>query len=330
MTIDRRSFLKGVAAAGLVAKFGNSASAADTASGISKRTLGHTGQQVSMLGLGGYHIGMPSEQEGVRIIRTALDNGMTFMDNCWDYNDGLSEERMGRALRDGYRQKAFLMTKIDGRDAKTAARQIDQSLRRLQTDHLDLLQFHEVIRMNDPERIFAPGGGMEAALKAKQAGKLRFIGFTGHKSPSIHKHMLDVADQHKFLFDSVQMPLNVMDEHYQSFQKVVLPMLEAKNIGVLGMKPIGSGILLKSGKVTAVECLRYALSLPTSVVITGCDSMQVLQQALDVGRSFKPFSATERAALLNNTAEVAKNGEFELYKTSQNFDGTAHHPEWLG
>ncbi len=330
MTLDRRSFLKGMGAAGLLTRFGTFASATDSNGSIPKRTLGHTGQQVSMLGLGGYHIGMPSEQEGIRIVRTALDNGMNFLDNCWDYNDGLSEARMGRALRDGYRQKAFLMTKIDGRDAKTAAEQIDQSLRRLQTDHLDVLQFHEVIRMNDPERIFAAGGGMEAALKARQAGKLRFIGFTGHKSPLIHKHMLEVAEQHKFTFDTVQMPLNVMDEHYESFQQIVLPMLLAKNIGVLGMKPIGAGILLKSGKVTAVECLRYALSLPTSVVITGCDSMPVLEQALNLGRNFKPLSETERAALLNKTAEVAKNGQYELYKTSQNFDGTAHHPEWLG
>ena len=254
MTLDRRSFLKGMGAAGLLTRFGTFASATDSNGSIPKRTLGHTGQQVSMLGLGGYHIGMPSEQEGIRIVRTALDNGMNFLDNCWDYNDGLSEARMGRALRDGYRQKAFLMTKIDGRDAKTAAEQIDQSLRRLQTDHLDVLQFHEVIRMNDPERIFAAGGGMEAALKARQAGKLRFIGFTGHKSPLIHKHMLEVAEQHKFTFDTVLMPLNVMDEHYESFQQIVLPMLQAKNIGVLGMKPIGAGILLAWLLPAATPC----------------------------------------------------------------------------
>lgn len=326
---DRRDFLKGAVAASVVAKFGNVAQAANS-SGIPTRTLGHTGQQVSMLGLGGYHLGNPSEAEAIKIVRTAADNGITFMDNCWDYHDGDSEVRMGKALRDGYRQKVFLMTKIDGRDAKTAAEQIDQSLQRLQTDHLDLLQFHEVIRMNDPERIFAPGGGMEAAVKAREAGKVRFIGFTGHKSPQIHKHMLEVADQHQFKFDTVQMPLNVMDAQYESFAQIVLPVLQERNIGVLGMKPIGDKILLKSGKVSAVECLRYALSLPTSVVITGCESMKDVQQALELGRSFQPLSESERAALISKTSEAAKNGQFELYKTSTQFDGTTHNPQWLG
>src|SRR5208337_2049777 len=271
---------------------------------VPQRMLGHTGEKVSMIGLGGYHIGMSrlGEADAIRIVRTALDNGMRFLDNCWDYNGGQSEVRMGKALRDGYRQKAFLMTKLDGRTATAAAAQIDESLRRLQTDHIDLLQFHEIIRMNDPERIFAPGGGMEAIIKARNAGKVRFIGFTGHKSPQIHKHMLEVADQHKFKFDAVQMPLNVMDAQYESFAKIVLPMLQQRNIGVLGMKPIGSGVLLQSGKVTAVECLRYALSLPTSVVITGCESMKDLQQALDLGKNFKPLSESERAALLSKTA----------------------------
>jgi predicted aldo/keto reductase-like oxidoreductase len=283
-----------------------------------------------MIGLGGYHLGNPSEAEATNIVRMAVDNGITFMDNCWDYHDGGSEVRMGKALRDGYRQKVFLMTKIDGRDAKTAAQQIDQSLQRLQSDHLDLLQFHEVIRMNDPERIFAAGGGMAAAVKAREAGKVRFIGFTGHKSPQIHKHMLEVADQHGFKFDTVQMPLNVMDAQYESFAHVVLPMLQERNIGVLGMKPIGSGILLKSGKISAVDCLRYALSLPTSVVITGCESVADLQQAIALGRKFQPLSETERAALLSKTAEAARNGQFELYKTSTQFDGTTHNPQWLG
>jgi predicted aldo/keto reductase-like oxidoreductase len=326
---DRREFLKGVVAAGVIAKFGGMAQA-ENSSGMPTRTLGRTGQQVSMLGLGGYHIGNPSEAEATKTVRTAADNGITFMDNCWDYHDGDSEVRMGKALRDGYRQKVFLMTKIDGRDAKTAEQQINQSLQRLQTDHLDLLQFHEVIRMNDPERIFASGGGMEAAVKAQQAGKIRYIGFTGHKSPQIHKHMLEVADQHNFKFDTVQMPLNVMDAQYESFTKIVLPMLQERNIGVLGMKPIGSGVLLKSGKVNAVECLRYALSLPTSVVITGCESQKDVQQAIDLGRNFQPLSESEHAALLSKTAEVAKNGQFELYKTSTQFDGTAHNPQWLG
>lgn len=330
MSVNRRDFLKVVGAAGIAAQFGDFASASNSSSGFPRRTLGHTGEQVSILGVGGYCLGRPSEEESIRIVRTALDNGMNFLDNCWDYNDGVSEERMGKALRDGYRQKAFLMTKIDGRDAKTAQQQLDQSLKRLQTDHVDVLQFHEVIRMNDPERIFAPNGAMEAVLKAKAAGKVRYVGFTGHKSPYIHKHMLEVGDQHRFTFDTVQMPLNVMDAHYESFADIVLPILQQKNIGVLGMKPMGDSVILRSKTVTPVECLQYALSLPTSVVITGCDSMEILQQALKVGRNFKPLSNVERAAILNKTVQAAKNGEFELYKTSHQFDGTYQNPQWLG
>ena len=328
MNINRRQFMTSIGAAGVVATTGSFAGAGAPA--VQRRTLGRTGEQVSILGVGGYHLGVPTEQEAIRIVRTALDSGMNFLDNCWDYNGGISEERMGKALRDGYRQKAFLMTKIDGRDGKTASKQLDQSLTRLQTDHLDLLQFHEVIRMDDPERIFAAGGAMEIVMKARAAGKLRYIGFTGHKSPYIHKHMLEVAAQHNFTFDTVQMPLNVMDAHYESFEKIVLPILKKKNIGVLGMKSMGDSVILKSGKVTPVECLRYALSLPTSVVITGCDSMAILQQALDLGRNFQPLSEVERASLLSKTVETAKNGQYELYKISHQFDGTYQHPEWLG
>jgi aryl-alcohol dehydrogenase-like predicted oxidoreductase len=237
---------------------------------VPRRKLGRTGELVSMVGLGGYHVGVQSEpKESIRIIRTALDEGINFLDNCWDYNAGQSEIRMGQALRDGYRDKAFLMTKIDGRTRESAALQIDESLRRLQTDRLDLLQIHEIIRANDPDRVFAAGGTMEAVLAAKKAGKLRFVGFTGHKSGAIHKLMLDTAAKHDFRFDTVQMPLNVMDHHDDGFEKIVLPMLVEQEIGVLGMKPMGSGIILKSGKVTPIECLQYAMSLPTSVVITG-------------------------------------------------------------
>jgi len=328
MSVKRREFLAVMSAAGFAAATGSLTAANSPA--MQQRTLGHTGEQVSILGVGGYHLGRPSEQEAISIVRTALDGGMNFLDNCWDYNGGISEERMGKALRDGYRKKAFLMTKIDGRDAPTASTQLDESLKRLQTDHLDLLQFHEVIRMNDPERIFAAGGAMEVVVKARDAGKLRYIGFTGHKSPQIHKHMLEVADQHKFLFDTVQMPLNVMDAHYESFERIVLPLLKEKNIGVLGMKPMGDSVILKSGSVTPVECLRYALTLPTSVVITGCDSMPILQQALSLGRTFTPLSQAERASVLSKTAASAKNGEYELYKTSHQFDGTYHNPQWLG
>ena len=303
---------------------------AETRNGVPYRQLGRTGEKVSAIGVGGYHLGRPDEQESIRIVRTALDSGINFLDNCWDYNNGQSEIRMGKALRDGYRQKAFLMTKIDGRDKKTAAQQIEESLSRLQTDHVDLLQFHEVIRMNDPDRIFASGGGMEAAVEARTAGKVRFIGFTGHKSPEIHLKMLQTATAHNFHFDTVQMPLNVMDAHYNSFQQKVLPVLVKEEIGVLGMKPMGDSLILRSNTVSAVDCLRYALNLPTSVVITGCDTLERLQQALETVRSFKPMAQTEVAALLSKTAEAAQNGQFEGYKTTHNFDGTYQNPQWLG
>ena len=327
--MDRRNFLKRVGAAGVVGSVAKQfAQAADS---IPYRILGHTGEKVSMVGIGGYHLGTQhDEQESIRIIRTALDNGVNFLDNCWDYNDGKSEVRMGKALRDGYRQKAFLMTKIDGQTKTSAAKQIDESLRRLQTDHLDLLQFHEVIRETDPARIFGPGGSMEATLEARKQGKIRFIGFTGHKSPDIHLKMLETGFAHNFTFDTVQMPLNVMDAHYNSFEKKVLPVLVKHQIGVLGMKPMGAGIILQSKVVSPGECLHYALSLPTSVVITGCDSVSVLQQALEVARTFTPMSSSEIAALLAKTAPVAAKGKYEEYKTTHNFDGTVQNPQWLG
>jgi predicted aldo/keto reductase-like oxidoreductase len=221
---------------------------------------------------------------------------------------------MGKALRDGYRQKIFLMTKLDGRDAKSATTQLDESLKRLQVDHVDLIQFHDVARMDHPEKIFAPGGALEAMIQARKAGKVRYIGFTGHKSPEIHLHMLDVAFKHNFIFDTVQMPLNVMDAHYDSFAKLVLPVLVQHNIGVLGMKALGGQAILRSGVVTAPECLRYAMSLPTSLVITGCDSMATLEQAINVARTFRPMTDEERTALLARTAPLAENGEFEPYK----------------
>jgi len=298
---------------------------------VPRRELGRTGEKVSIVGLGGYHIGMQSdEQESIRIIRSALDAGINFLDNCWDYNEGQSEVRMGKALRDGYRQKAFLMTKIDGRTKQMAAKQLEESLKRLQTDHIDLLQFHEVIRDNDPERIFAEGGGMEAVLEAKKAGKVRYVGFTGHKSPGIHLKMLNTAFAHNFTFDSVQMPLNVMDVHFDSFEKKVLPVLVEHKIGVFGVKPMGDKLILISKTATPVECLHYAMNLPTSVVITGCDSMQILDQALNAARKFKQMDSSEVAALLGKTAMAAKNGQFELYKTTHNFDGTYQNPQWLG
>lgn len=294
------------------------------------RKLGKTGAMVSAIGLGGSHIGQQKEEgESIGIIRSALDRGITFLDNCWDYNGGKSEERMGKALRDGYRQKAFLMTKLDGRTKDAARQQLEQSLRRLHTDVIDLVQIHEVIRPDDPELAFRDGGCVEALIEAKKAGKIRFIGFTGHKDPAIHLAMLQAADAHGFEFDTVQMPLNVMDAHYRSFEKLVLPVALSKNMGILGMKSMGAGIILESKAVTAVECLRYAMSLPTSVVITGCDSIGVLDQAIDTAVKFKPYTESELAELLGRTRELAKDGAFEKFKTSHKFDGTHQNPKWL-
>jgi aryl-alcohol dehydrogenase-like predicted oxidoreductase len=299
---------------------------------IPLRMLGNTGVKVSAIGLGGYHIGKPDvpEDEAIRIIRTAIENGITFMDNSWDYNAGKSELRMGRALRGGYRDKAFLMTKIDGRDRWSAKAQLEESLARLETDRIDLLQFHEIIHENDPERIFAEGGAMEMALEAKDDGRIDRIGFTGHKSPEIHLKMLDAAAEHGLRFDAVQMPLNVMDAHFLSFEKKVLPALVREGIGVLGMKSMGDRILLESGTVEPIECLHYAMSLPTSVVITGCDSMKILEQALIAARTFRPMTGAERQAILGRTKNAAAQGNYEQYKTTRNFDSTYHNPLWLG
>ncbi|MDB6028861.1 MAG: Twin-arginine translocation pathway signal [Verrucomicrobiales bacterium] len=295
------------------------------------RKLGRTGEKVSAIGLGGFHIGKQKEErQSLQIIRAAIDRGITFMDNCWDYNEGQSEIRMGKALKEGYRNKVFLMTKIDGRNKASAAKQIDESLKRLQTDRIDLMQFHEIIRMEDPDRIFAPGSAFEAMIEAQKAGKIRYIGFTGHKDPAIHLRMLETAKKNNFHFDAVQMPLNVMDAHFRSFEHNVLPVLVKEEIGVLGMKPMGSGIILKSNTVNAIECLHYALNLPTSVVITGIDKMEYLEQAMEAVRTFKPMDATAIAFLLSRTAQTAADGKYELFKTDAVFDGTAHHPEWLG
>jgi predicted aldo/keto reductase-like oxidoreductase len=328
--LSRRRFLELAGAIAATSALGSKLWAQESRGGIAYKSFGRTGEKVSIIGIGGAHLGKPEEDVAVRIVRTALDSGINFMDNCWDYNNGASELRMGKALRDGYRQKAFLMTKVDGRDKKTAAQQIDESLKRLGTDHVDLLQFHEVIRRDDPERIFAPGGAFEAFADAQQAGKIRFIGFTGHKSPEIHLHMLKTAADHGFRFDAVLMPVNVMDAHYDSFAMKVMPQLVEAQIGIQTMKPIGGGEILASHTASAPECLRFALTHPTSVVITGCDSMDILEQALSVARNFKPMQEHEIAELLQKTAGAARAGRFELYKTSTHFDGTVQHPEWLG
>ena len=293
------------------------------------RVLGSTKEQVSAIGLGGWHLGLKKVDEplGIRIIRDAIQRGINFMDNCWDYNDGASEIRMGKALRDGYRSKVFLMTKIDGRSKKEAARQVDESLRRLQTDCIDLIQHHEILRYEDPHRIFDDDGANAALSEARQAGKLRYIGFTGHKDPRIHLYMLEVAKQQGFKFDTVQMPLNVMDVHYRSFEKLVLPELVKQKIGVLGMKSMANGLILQSNTVSPIDCLHYAMNLPTSVVI---DSMEILDQAFEAARTFRPMSKAQVKSLLAKTAKATARGEFELFKTTSIYDGTATHPAWLG
>jgi len=296
------------------------------------RTLGSTGEKVSAIGVGGWHLGLSKVDEdlAIRIVRSAIDRGINFLDNCWDYNEGVSETRMGKALRDGYREKAFVMTKIDGRTKQEAAKQLDESLERLEVDCIDLVQHHEIIRFEDPHRVFAEDGANAALVEARKAGKLRYIGFTGHKDPLVHLYMLEVAEQNGFKFDAVQMPLNLMDAHYRSFARDVLPELVKQNIGILGMKSMASGILLKSNTVTPIECLHYALNLPTSVVITGIDSMEILDQALEAVRTFNPLSQNEHDALLARTSAAAVKGYFEPFKTTSIFDGTAQHPEWLG
>src|SRR5438105_6468787 len=289
---------------------------------MSYRELGRTGQKVSAIGIGGWHLGLKQvdEQLAIRIVRSAIDEGINFLDNCWDYNDGASEIRMGKALRDGYRDKAFVMTKIDGRSKKEAARQLDESLQRLQVDCIDLVQHHEILRYEDPHRIFDDEGANAALIEARQAGKIRYIGFTGHKDPRIHLYMLEVAAERGFKFDTVQMPLNVFDAHYRSFSKLVVPELVKQNIGILGMKSMANGILLKSNTVTPIECLHYALNLPTSVVITGIDSMAILDQALEAARTFHPMSDQEVESLLAKTVKAASSGEFEPFKTTSIFD----------
>ena len=299
--------------------------------GMRFRKLGKTGELVSCIGLGGHHIGRTAnEAESIKIIRTALDDGWNFLDNCWDYHDGLSELRMGKALQDGYRKKAFLMTKIDGRTKVAAAKQIDQCLLRMRVEMIDLVQHHEMIRLEDADRVFEEGGAQEAVEAARKAGKLRYVGFTGHKDPLIHLRTLEIAKEHGFRFDVVQLPLNVLDAHFRSFARTVLPVLVKEEIGVLGMKSMSDGAILESKVVTAVECLNYALTLPTSVLITGMESMERLNQALKVVKNFKPLSAEDVDALLEKTAKLAAKGEYERFKTGVKFDGTAKHPEWLG
>jgi predicted aldo/keto reductase-like oxidoreductase len=341
--MERRNFIKTAAAAGVAAttkslaqtptpaQSSTSATRRPQSPDMLYRQLGTTGETVSAIGLGGYHLGKQADPaDSVKLTRAAIDHGITFVDNCWDYNDGLSEVRVGQALRDGYRSKVFLMTKMDGRTATEYNKQLEQSLGRLQTNMIDLVQFHEIIRMEDPDRIFAPGGALEAAVAARQAGKIRYIGFTGHKDPVVHLRMLEVARQHGFHFDTVQMPINVMDAHFRSFTNDVMPVAVKQGIGVLAMKTFGDPFILDSKTVQPIEALHYSLTLPVSVVITGIDSMPILDQALTAARTFKPLSTAQIKTLLDGTKEAASQGKFEPFKTTQHFDGTAANPKWLG
>jgi aryl-alcohol dehydrogenase-like predicted oxidoreductase len=298
------------------------------------RRFGRTEEMISAIGMGGFHLGKSAltDAAAVRLVHEGIDRGINFIDNCWDYNQGRSELRVGVALdQGGYRDRVFLMTKVDGRTRQEAARQIDTSLQRMRTDCIDLIQHHEILRYDDPDRIFAEGGAMEAFVEAKQAGKLRYIGFTGHKDPRIHLQMLAVAAERGFHFDSVQMPLNVMDAHFRSFAHLVLPYLVEHGIAVLGMKSFADSVLLKSGApIQPLEYLHYSLNLPTSVVITGIENQKDLDQAFEAVRTFQPMDKEKIAALLARSRPYALEGKFELFKTSATFDGTAKNADWLG
>jgi aryl-alcohol dehydrogenase-like predicted oxidoreductase len=343
--MERRDFLKTAAAASVAATTANALAQTPSTPGAPTsntggrpqspdmiyRQLGTTGELVSAIGLGGFHLGKQADPaDSIKIIHAAVDHGITFLDNSWDYNDGTSELRMGEALRSGYRDKVFLMTKLDGRTATEYNKQLEQSLARLRTDHIDLLQFHEIIRMEDPDRIFADDGAIHAAIAARKAGKIRYIGFTGHKDPAVHLRMLEIAQQHNFHFDTVQMPINVMDAHFRSFTHQVMPVAIQQGIGVLAMKTFGDHFILESKTVEPIEALHYGLTQPVSVVITGVDSMPILQQALEAARTFRPLTETQIQSLLDRTKEAASQGKFELFKTTPHFDGTAANPKWLG
>ncbi len=342
--MERRDFLKSAAAAGLAAATTGSLAAqqpghSDHDSTNDSRThspdmiyreLGTTGQKVSAIGFGGAHLSKGEAPEMIQLLRTSIDRGISFVDNCWDYGGGLCEIRMGQALKDGYRKKVFLMTKMDGRTAKEYNKQLEESLGRLDTDVIDLVQFHEVIRLEDPDRIFSDDGAIHAAMAARQAGKIRYIGFTGHKDPAVHLRMFEVAAQHNFKFDTVQMPVNVMDAHFRSFTKEVIPVALKAGTGVLAMKTFGDDYILRSNTFQPTEALHYGLSQPVSVVITGIDKPAILDQAIEAARTFKPMSPQVQASLLARTRDIALTGKTELFKTTSHFDGTAQNPKWLG
>jgi predicted aldo/keto reductase-like oxidoreductase len=347
--MERRNFLKKAATAAALAGWKGASDAqgalapqgaaahtplpvVNTVNGIGRRKLGRTETEISIIGIGGYHLGgkQVTEKDAIQIIRTALDEGINFLDNCWDYNDGVSEERMGRALQDGYRQKAFLMTKLDGRTGAAARQQLETSMRRLKTDHIDLVQIHEVIRMTDPEQAFRPGNVIDVLQQARKEGKIRFIGFTGHKSPEMHLNMIETAGKRGFHFDTVQMPVNALDYHFNSFGQQVIPAAQKFGIAVIGMKPLSNAAILKTNTITAPEALHYAMSVPVTVTITGCESIANLEQALGVARNFKPLNIEQKIAILKKTAPFAQEAKFEDYKSSHIYDGTYNNPQWLG
>ncbi len=311
-----RSAAAGVAA-GLAV--GEAASAAGDLGAIPLRPFGKTDAKVSALGIGGHHLGdLPTVEDAIALVHAAVDAGVTFFDNCWEYWNGRAEDWLGRALR-GRRDKVFLMTKVctHGRGAGLALRMLDESLRRLQTDHLDLWQVHGVSFDNDPDLAYRKGGVLEALDAAKKSGKTRFVGFTGHKEPATHLRMVTMG----YPFDSVQMPLNAFDATFRSFEQVVLPELNRRGIAALGMKPMnGTAAAVKQGVVTAEETLRYAMSLPVATTICGHDSMDVLRKNLAVARGFKPLSDEQMRALRAKCAPAAADGHFELYKLSLRFD----------
>jgi aryl-alcohol dehydrogenase-like predicted oxidoreductase len=323
MTVSRRAFMKGLAAgaAGLTTPamvFGEGAHS--PAATVPHRPMGKTGLDVSIIGLGGFHLGSARDQPTANdIVARALDAGINFFDNAWDYHDGLSETRLGDALA-GKRDRAIVMTKVctHGRDAKVAMQMLDESLRRLRTDHIDVWQIHEVIYDNDPDLIFASGGAAEALVQAKQQGKVRFVGFTGHKDPSIHLRMLE----HGFPFDTVQMPLNCLDATFRSFEQHVLPEANRRGLAVFGMKSLGgSGEIVKYGAATPDEALRYAMSLPVATTISGMESPDVLAQNLAIATSFTPMTGDEMRALRERCRPLAADGRFELFKTTKIYDG---------
>ena len=290
------------------------------------RPLGRTGEQVSALGLDGHLPALLSDpRETFRMIHAALEGGLTLMGTSWDYLHGESELRMGEALRGGYRDRAFLMTKVDGQTGKAAIAQLDQSLKRLRVEHIDLLLLNEIIRPEDPERVFGPGGAMDALAEAQEAGKIRYLGFAGHKDPAIHLEMLNQG----FPFDAVQMPLNLLDAQFRSFEKAVLPVLVERGIGVLGMRPLAGGKILESGRVKPLDALRYVMSLPTSSVLVGCPAMTDVMEATRLLAAFEPMEPDEAEFFLRKVADLAAEGRFEAYKTTETHDATVLHPEWL-